>query len=256
MPDFSFFHTFEGLPLGQSPFLVIWGHGWGHSHAVFAPFVQSLAGRATHLLIDFPGFGESPLPPDSWTTRDYAEALVPLLQKARASGQKIVWVGHSFGGRVGLQMAAHHPDLIDGLFILAGAGLPRRRSLWQRLRIKIKVATFKICKRIAPLFGIPVEAVRDRFGSADYRNAGALRPVFLNVVREDLSAEARQIACPTTLVYGAADTEAPPDIGERLAAMIPGSQFILLQGHDHYSVLGRGRALVLKYLSDLLGRLA
>ena len=56
-------------------------------------------------------------------------------------------------------------------------------------------------------------------------------------------------------MHGAADTESPPEIAERLHALIPGSQLHLLRGFDHLTILGDGRHQVTHLLGELLGSL-
>jgi pimeloyl-ACP methyl ester carboxylesterase len=106
--------------------LLIWGHGWGHTHRALLPLAESLRRVAPSALVDFPGFGESPIPPGPWGTEDYADAMAEWL--AGLGTTRRVWIGHSFGSRVGLQLAARHPELVQGLFLIAAAGLPRQRS--------------------------------------------------------------------------------------------------------------------------------
>ena len=91
--------------------------------------------------MDFPGFGESPRPVAEWGTADYADASAGLLESL-PNGHRI-WVGHSFGCRVGIQLAARHSEIIDALFLVAAAGLPRRRSRLSQFRIKSKIALYK-----------------------------------------------------------------------------------------------------------------
>jgi pimeloyl-ACP methyl ester carboxylesterase len=245
-------HELTGIPADSADTLMVWGHGWRQDRGAFAPFAESLKTSASHLLLDFPGFGQSPLPPENWGTADYADAVAGLIKPYR-SIKKIVWIGHSFGGRVGIQLASRHPELVDGLFLIATAGLPRQRSTTQKFSNAIRIYWFKILKHLAPLFGVSVDELRKKFGSADYRTAGALRPVFLRVIGENLTEQAKQIKCPAYLVYGADDKETPPDIGERLAALIPNAKLSILPRQDHYSVLGAGRHLVLKRLSEFMG---
>ena len=240
-----------GLPAETAPCLVVWGHGWGMNRAAFRLYADALAGRAAHMLVDFPGFGDSPVPPPHWGTADYADALAELVRPYRA-GKKIIYVGHSFGGRVGIQLAARHPDLVDGLFLVGAHGLIRKRSLWKRIRMGCSVYTFKTLKHLAPVLGLNVDDLRKKFGSADYRNAGAMRSLFLGFIREDLTAQALQVKCPTQLVYGAGDTETPPEIGERLQKLIPNATLTILPDQDHYTVLGAGRHVVVKRVADFM----
>lgn len=240
----------SGLPVDQASTLIVWGHGWGQDLHAFDTCIQSLTLRAAHLQIDFPGFGQSPKPPDNWTTADYADAVAELIKPYRTKPniKTILWVGHSFGGRVGVQLAARHPDLVDGLFLIAAAGLPERKSLATRLKLGTRVLTFKLLKRLAPLLKIDLDKLRGKFGSADYRNAGPMRKIFINVIRENLSEQAKQVKCPVQLAYGSNDQQAPPDIGERYQRLIPNAELSILPQQDHYSVLGAGRHIVLKKL--------
>ena len=240
-------------PQAANRWRFVWGHGWGQSRQAMATLAQSLAPLGTHILLDFPGFGASPKPATDWTTADYADFIALYLQ-ANPDESPTVWLGHSFGGRVGIQLAARYPELVDRLVLIAAAGLPRQRSWIDGARVKSKIYTFKALKRLAPVAGMDVDKLRGRFGSADYRDAGDMRGILANVVREDLSAVASTIACPTRLIYGENDTETPPEIGERLSRLIANAELNVLSGQDHYSLLAEGRHQVAKRIRDFLAR--
>src|SRR5579862_818189 len=89
---------------------LVWAHGWAHSHLSLLPLAEAMRGRVDSRLVDLPGFGASPPPPGPWGTEDYADAMAGWL--ASLPLRKRVWVGHSFGCRVGLQLAARHPDTV------------------------------------------------------------------------------------------------------------------------------------------------
>ena len=86
-----------------------------------------------------------------------------------------------------------------------------------------------------------LDKLRSRMGSADYKSAGAMRPILSRVVAEDLSTVAGQVLCPTLLIYGENDIDTPPEIGERLARLMPDARLILLPGFDHHTILSEGR---------------
>lgn len=233
----TFAVTELGVPQADSLYL-IWGHGWGQSAAAFQPLSEILKPFYASSLIDFPGFGRSAPPPETWGTADYADAVAEWLRGLEPA--KFVWIGHSFGGRVGIQLAARHPELLNGLVLIAAAGLQRNRSLLEQMQKNTRVAAFNIAKRFVRE-GPRLDRLRQRFGSADYRQAGAMRPILLRVVREDLTAEAKRVNCPTLLIYGTRDTETPPEIGQRLHKLIPQSELVLLDGFTHLSILTDGR---------------
>ncbi|MCK5518151.1 MAG: alpha/beta hydrolase [Alphaproteobacteria bacterium] len=241
----------NGLPAKDAHVRLIWGHGWGQDHRVFEQLAKSLQTQAHNLLLDFPGFGQSPPPSKVYGTIDYACETAGRLQSLPFQG-KTIWVGHSFGGRVGLQLAANYPDMLDGLILIAGSGLPRKRSFCKKVCFKSRIYTFKLLKRIWILLGKNVDTLRQRFGSLDYRNAGVLRETFMKVIAEDLSEAASKIKCPVLLIYGTNDTETPPEIGERLHKLIPKARLVILDGQDHYSLLAGGRHQTLKHLHGFI----
>src|SRR5438067_860182 len=86
----------------ESGFHLIFGHGWGHSGAAFRPLAETLNAIAPSTLIDFPGFGASAPPPEVWGTAEYADATAEWLSTLAPA--RLIWVGHSFGSRVGIQI--------------------------------------------------------------------------------------------------------------------------------------------------------
>jgi pimeloyl-ACP methyl ester carboxylesterase len=74
-------------------------------------------------LFDLPGFGEAPPPPEAWGTIEYAD-LVQQYILDKISGT-VVLVGHSFGGRVSIRLAARRLSQIRDLVLLGVPGLPQ-----------------------------------------------------------------------------------------------------------------------------------
>jgi pimeloyl-ACP methyl ester carboxylesterase len=248
--DFALFHV-DG-DSAAAP-LLVWAHGWGQAHTALLPLALAMRRSARSVLFDFPGFGLSPLPPAAWDTADYADAAAQWLGGIAAARR--IWVGHSFGTRVGLQLAARHPDLVDGLFLIAAAGLPPRRSLIARGRMAARRWAFRAARRFTPE-GPARDRLRARFGSADYRQAGPLRPILVKAASEDLTAAARAVHCPAMLVYGDQDRETPPEIGQRLNSLMPGSRLVVLRGFDHWSVLTEGQHQIVQRLGEFMEQLA
>lgn len=212
----------------------MWGHGWGQSHQSFLPLIQSLKKLGRHQVLDFPGFGKSPKPNENWDTKDYADAVAEHIK------EPIVWVGHSFGGRVGVRLASKYPDKVKALIIIAGAGLKRKRSPLKALYFKSRIILYKTLKKFISL-GLSQNWLQTKFGSTDYKNAGEMREIFRKTISEDLSKIAKDIQCPTLLIYGKNDGETPPEFGQRYHGLITNSELHILSGQDHYSVLSSGR---------------
>jgi pimeloyl-ACP methyl ester carboxylesterase len=232
--------------------LLVWAHGWGHTHQNLMPLARATGHLGRSLLLDFPGFGAAPPPPGAWGTAEYADAVAEWL--AGVAAPRRVWIAHSFGTRVGLQLAARHPELVDGLFLIAAAGLPRRRSLPERLHLGVQRWAFGLACRATPE-GPARDRLRDRFGSTDYRQAGPLRPILVKAVTEDLTEVARAVRCPALLLYGDQDRETPPELGTRFAGLMPRSRLVVLRGFDHWNVLTEGRHQIAQRLGEFIEQL-
>lgn len=228
---------------------IYWGHGWGQSHLAFMPLAESLKQYGQHIVLDFPGFGQSPRPAENWDTAAYADAIAAHLKAA--GSPPIIWISHSFGGRVGVQLASRHPELVKGLVLIAGAGLKRKRPPLKSLYFKGRIALYKALKKLIPL-GLSQDWLYAKFGSRDYKSAGEMRDIFRSVIAEDLTPQAQSITAPTLLIYGSADTETPPEFGQRYHGLIRNSALHILDGQDHYTVLGNGRHQVANLLQGFI----
>lgn len=238
----------------NGPVELIWAHGWGQTHAALLPLAQAMRRSARSILIDLPGFGASPEPPGPWSTADYADAVAEWL--ADLPPARRIWVAHSFGCRVGLQLAARHPELLGGLFLIAAPGLPPRRPPWQRGRVAARRLVFRLARHFVPE-GPARDRLRARFGSTDYQEATPLlRQVLVKAVSEDLSEAARAVRVPAVLVYGDQDRDAPAEIGMRLNRLMPQSRLVVLRGFGHLDVLTDGNHQIVQRLSEFLEQLA
>ncbi len=230
--------------------IIIWAHGWGQSHKNWDLITRSLQNIARHIIIDFNGFGDSNPPPSNWGTENYADNIAYWIKNQELP--PIIWVGHSFGCRVGLQLAAKYPECIKSMCLISGAGLKRKRSIIDRVYFYFRIKLFKTLKKLIPN-GEFKNRVISKFGSTDYKNANpAMREIFVRVVNEDLSEQAKNVKCPTILIYGKNDKDTPTEFGERFAKLIKGSKLFILEGQDHYSVLQNGRHQVIKILSEFI----
>src|SRR3954449_7216569 len=89
--EMAVFHLDENARAGTP--LLVWAHGWGHSHANLLPLAEAMQSAAPSVLLDFPGFGASPLPPNVWGTAEYADAAAEWLATLPAGRR--VWVAAS-----------------------------------------------------------------------------------------------------------------------------------------------------------------
>lgn len=207
--------------------LVLALHGWRRDRGDFRPL---LADGEPALAVDLPGFGMSPPPPEPWGPADYAAFLDAELLSEMA--ERFVVIGHSYGGRVALHLAARRADRVAGA-VVAGApffpppGAAAKPALGYRLVRSLARSGLVSDRRL--------EAARRRHGSADYRAAeGVMRAVLVKSLAERDDAVLAAVSCPVELVWGADDTAAPVSVAEQAAAALRDARLEVLVGVDHF----------------------
>lgn len=231
--------------------LVVFGHGWARTHKDFIPVAEAIAPYARSILLDFPGFGVSPKLAQDWGSADYADHVAKFVKDK--TDEKIIWVGHSYGGRVGLRLGANHPDILAGLVLVAAAGVPRKRTFWAKQKASWRQKQFRFLRSRAASQS-EKDVLEKRFGSVDYVMSQeiGMRDVFLNAVREDQTNDLHKIKASTDLIYGANDTETPVEIGQAIQSKINGSNLIVCPQFDHIGVLDRGRHQIALSIKEML----
>jgi len=217
-----------GARHGAPPARVVALHGWRRTHTDFDTVLAGLDAVAP----DLPGFGATPPPEAAWCALDYAEAVLPVCEE----GPPVVLLGHSFGGRVAVVLAAAHPERVAAL-VLTGTPLVRppgkrapRSPLGYRLARRLN--------RLGLLSDARLDARRRKAGSEDYRQAvGVMRDVLVRAIAETDDGTYRRalaaVRCPVELVWGERDGAAPPAVATEAAALTGDARVTILPGVGH-----------------------
>jgi pimeloyl-ACP methyl ester carboxylesterase len=221
-----------GATWGSGTATVLALHGWRRTHRDFAPvFDEAGPGGLGAVGPDLFGFGATPPPPEPWGTEQYADQLLPLFDEPGLLAGRIVLVGHSFGGRVAVRLQRLAPDRIERMVL---TGVPLLDRAGRRSRPALPYRLVRQLHRLG-LVGAPrMEAVRQRYGSPDYRAAqGVMRDVFVRVLAEEYGPDMAAIQCPVQLVWGEHDTEVPLEVAVRAERCFPSATLVTLPGVGH-----------------------
>ncbi|HLI24158.1 MAG TPA: alpha/beta fold hydrolase [Acidimicrobiales bacterium] len=216
-----------GVRYGTEAPWVLALHGWQRSHRDFSAVLEGIASVA----LDLPGFGVAPPPPEGWTTADYAKWLAPIVDEM---ADEVVVLGHSFGGRVALHLGVARPDRVAAM-VLTGVPLTRPPGVRRRR----PPLPFRVARALhgAGLVGTSrMEAIRQRYGSSDYRAAhGVMRDVLVKAVNEDYLDVLKEFRGPVEMVWGEDDTTAPVAAARVAEAACPGVHLSVLPAVDHFT---------------------
>jgi pimeloyl-ACP methyl ester carboxylesterase len=213
---------------GEGPPRILALHGWGRRGSDFRRSLHGLPALA----LDLPGFGASPMPEGVIGAEGYAEIVAAAL--GEFDGPPVL-VGHSFGGRVAVALAARNPERV-GPMVLTGVPVVRNsRAGGPALGYRV----VRFLNRVGVVSEERLERERRKRGSADYRAAsGLMRGILVKVINESYEEELAAIPNRITFLWGAEDSEVPVGVADRAIAIRESAGLIsereVLEGIGHH----------------------
>jgi pimeloyl-ACP methyl ester carboxylesterase len=246
----DFVHTRAGklayVSQGSGPPIVLL-HSAGHDHHDFDAIVPALARSHRTLAFDWPGFGASPAvaPPSAASAAlfcDLLEDAVDALDLPPA-----IFVGNSVGGTAAVRLAGRRPERVRGLVAVDSGGFTEVNALvrafcwvqgraWIRRRFGLAFAARYLRRRnphVEQILARIADSHRRPETIATYAALWRSFPTSGN----DVSKEARQVRCPTLLVWGRHDPVSRPRAeGRRARSLIPHARYVELDvGHTPFA---------------------
>lgn len=205
------------LKFGEKGKKIVFLHGWQQDKRSFSPLVPFLFKKYQLFLLDFPGFGQTPLPKNDITLNQYSQIITQWIIEKKLT--PIILVGHSFGGKIASVIASSNPKIINKLILISPSGIPTPK-FWYRIK---KFIPPNLSRILSPL-------IRPLTASRDYKNAGILLPLFKTIVKEDLRPFFAKINIPTLIIWGRDDQELPVKQAYLIHQFIKTSKLKLIPG--------------------------
>ncbi|MFI6046517.1 alpha/beta fold hydrolase [Nocardia sp. NPDC051321] len=137
------FHVTEAGPSDGRPVLAL--HGWPQHHYAYRHLLADPPAGLRIIVPDLPGYGWSGPAPHRWAKDDVASDVLALLDELGLD--RVLLIGHDWGGYIGHLMVLREPERFDGYLVLNIAHpwqTPRGflPHLWRFLVYQPVVATF------------------------------------------------------------------------------------------------------------------
>ncbi|MGN0929081.1 MAG: alpha/beta fold hydrolase [Alphaproteobacteria bacterium] len=235
-------------------------HGWGHNLINFKPIAKMLNNYDCYL-IDLPGFGKSPVPEMVMSISEYSSIIADFIKGIKNRDDKVIIVGHSFGGRIAIDLGANYSTLIDRIVIIAGAGLKKKVHIYKKIPVWSLQKIHSIISKIFSSFGGNLEntyiykKIFNKIASDDYKNTKAvMREIMKETIKTPSLTLAKKITIPTVLIYGERDKITPPEFGKNFHSVINSSKLFILPTFNHNSILTDGKfqvsSIILKNIGE------
>lgn len=186
--------------------------GDGRDYAAVTP---ALAERHTTYAVDWPGYGDSPIPPrpETVTAMAYAGLLPEIL--AGLGLRRAALIGNSMGGYAAARLAATRPEAVSALVLVNSAGFTRHNPLTRAItRLKgTETVTRALVGRLPRLYlrertpAVREMLARDEARRGDRADIALEAAIWRSFTtgEHDLRARATRITAPTLLLWGTRD---------------------------------------------------
>jgi pimeloyl-ACP methyl ester carboxylesterase len=207
------------------------------------------------ILVDRPGHGWSDRPGGAADASPARQAALIVEALDRIGLERFVLLGHSLGGAVATALALAYPARIAGLVLLAPVTHPWEGGLaWYNAILSTPVIgplfarTAALPLSVLLLHGGVASVFAPQPAPADYVRRAAIRLLLrpstfvanaqdIAMLKEFVTAQAPrygEIAAPTVVLTGSADSTVSPNIHARaIAAAVPDAQLVVLTGVGH-----------------------
>ncbi len=214
---------------GEGTQTIILVHGWGGSIKSLDKLAELLKKQYRVVQIDLPGFGQSENPNSDWGIDELSKIVLNLLDSLKI--KKTIFFGHSFGGSLGIYLAANYPDRISHLVLC--------NSSYKRTAKKSNPTKFlKGIFAIIPLINrfeniVKYFYYKIFFPNSDLIKFPALESNFKKIMQQDLTEFLAKIKTPTLILWGQNDTQTPVELTQTLKTQIKGSKLKIFPNIGH-----------------------
>jgi pimeloyl-ACP methyl ester carboxylesterase len=231
-------------------------HGLMTSSYSFRYVVDRFADRYEVIVFDLPGAGRSDAPDVSYGPRELADLIGDLIETLGIRGTRIL--GNSMGGYLAMWLAVSRPGVMSRLVNLHSPGAPTPRMDALELAFRFLPGSRSILDALvrrdperwvfrnvhyfdeslksreeAREYGAPLRTPEGRRAFHRYLSETLTASGMRDFERTLLTA--RPFPVPLLLVYVRRDPMVPPDVGARLAQLIPDARLIWLEQGSHFA---------------------
>lgn len=238
-------------------------HGWGAESRVWEQWAkEKFAPFFTVTLIDLPGFGDSPVLPNSSTIEDdWINALTEALP------EKTHLLGWSLGGLLAQQIALRNPERINSLICLATTPRFTQNDGWQRS------VSPKIIGDFIQAISIEISTVLKKFWRLQLQGSDNSRALMKQLMQHmsnrkkptikplnqglillkdmDNRQQLKDLKMPTLWLLGERDPLIPQDIRLNLVDLQPNAEIEVIPGGSHIPFFSQADETA-QYILDFL----
>jgi len=242
-----------GMDIDKKKSTILLLHGSGLTHIVWSLHEQFYASQGFNVLsVDLPGHGNSE-GPSLKSIEKISDWIKSLMLKINI--EKIIIIGHSQGGLVGIDFSSRYPELIEKIVLVANSyKMPVNQDLIDLAEAGDEKAVLLMMKwgyegSKAFIGGNPVKKIIN--SARDIREVLA---VDLNACNNYKNGEnaIKKINCPTLCIFGDLDKMVPVKVGLKMSEQITNLETKIISDCGHMIIFEKAfemRKLVKEFIN-------
>ena len=230
----NIFISLSSADIDENKSTVLLIHGSGLTHIVWSLHEQFYTSQGFNVLsVDIPGHGNSEVP-SLKSIEEISDWIKSLMFKLNI--KKIIIIGHSQGGLVGIDFASRYPELIEKLVLVANSyKMPVNQELIDLAEAGDEKAVLLMMKWAyegskAFIGGNPVKKILN--SARDIREVLAVDLNACNNYKNGQNA-IKEINCPTLCIFGDIDKMVPVKAGLKMSEQIKNSKTKIIHDCGH-----------------------
>jgi 3-oxoadipate enol-lactonase len=215
-------------------------HGLRGESTVMLPLASALADAGYRVIApDFPGHGRSDPPAVPLTIGRAGEVVLEVLE-ARGAPEPRAWIGHSMGGWTVAWTALSEPGRCRDVVLISSGGMrfeppPLPVLMPDNLEDARRSLPYLFHDPPDPPdFLLSIAAARPMTGSMQLLRSALSGEYLLKGLLPGMTSR-------TLVLWGAEDRLIPPETGRRMAAAIPGAEYVVIEAAGHMVVWSKPR---------------
>lgn len=213
-------------------------HGAAGNRLSWAAEIRRLKGSRVYAL-DLPGHGKSEVLDAQQTVAGFVRSVIAWLDAIKL--HRAVFVGHSMGGAIALELGIKHPERVLGLGLISTGVRLRVRS--DLLELASSPATFRKAIRLLASNSfdpqIPARLVELAIKRMAETRPSVLYGDLMACTNFDVKEQISTLKKPVMVIGGTKDQMTPLRYAQFMADTIPGARFHSISDAGHMVILER-----------------
>jgi pimeloyl-ACP methyl ester carboxylesterase len=235
---------------------IVYVHGLSGQWQNWLENIPRFAGDRRVVAMDLPGFGRSPMPPETISIDYYGRVVAELCRQLDLPPAALV--GNSMGGYVAAEVAIKAPEAVERLMLVSAAGISQREHPRDRIMRVAKILTVATRSSAAQRRAYAARPMLrhwmlNMIARHPTRLApdiafegllkGANKPGFMDALATcldyDFLDRLPEIGCPTRVVWGRQDAIIPVRDADEFVELIKGSHKLVMENTGHVPMVER-----------------